>query len=428
MRKWGPLFAVSLAAFMLLIDITIVIVALPDMASDLGSSYTDLQWVMDAYALALAAVLLGAGALADRVGRKRVFIQGTVLFTAASALCAFAPNTATLVAARALQGLGGAAMFATTLALLGLAYEGRDRGIAFGVWGAVSGAAAAVGPVLGGVLTEHIGWEAIFFINLPIGLLAIAMAARLISESYGDREARIDVPGMVAFTAGAGLLTYGLIRAGGHGWGDGLAVGVLVGAAVALAAFVVVERRTAKPMLDLGLFRRASFVGIMAGGLFTQFAAFSGFPQVSVWLQSVLGYGPVKSGLVLLPMAATAFVVAGAGGPVMARIPPRYPIGGGIVCVGVGALLLTMVDAGSDWPVLVPGLVVIGVGIGLSMPPMSAAAYASVPPEKSGVAGGALNTFRQLGFALGIAVVGVVFRAAVENSIDGTPAAGRDAH
>ncbi|MDI2126530.1 MFS transporter [Yinghuangia seranimata] len=428
MRKWGPLLAISPAALMLLIDITIAMVALPDMADDLGSSYTDLQWVMDAYSLALATVLMGAGSLADRVGRKRVFVWGTGLFTVASALCAFSPDTGTLIAARALQGIGGAAMFATTLALLGLAYEGRDRGVAFGVWGAVSGAAAAIGPVLGGVLTEHVGWEAVFLVNLPVGVLAIAMTLRLITESYGDRNARVDVPGTATFTAGAGLLTYGLIRAGGHGWDDGLTLGVLAGSAAALVAFVVVEYRTAQPMLELRLFRRASFAGIMAGCMFMQFAAFSCFPQVSVWFQSVLGYGPVKAGLALLPMAGTAFIVAAAASGPLTAVPPRYPIGVGIVLVGTGSLVLTLLDTGSDWTTLVPGLVLIGAGIGLGMPQMAAAAYAAVPPERSGMAGGALNTFRQLGFALGVAVVGVVFRAAVGDSVDGTAAAGSDPH
>ena len=419
MRKWGPLFAVCLGSFMLLVDVTIVIVAMPDMAGDLDASFADLQWVLDAYSLALAAVLLAAGSLADRFGRRAVFVAGTTVFTAASVLCAFAPDTTTLIAARAIQGLGASAMFATTLALLGHAYRGRDRSLAIGVWGATSAAAAAVGPIAGGLLTEHFGWEWIFLVNLPLGLVAIALSLRVLDESHGDRDARLDLPGLVAFTAAAGLVTYGLIRAGGAGWGDGTVLGVLGVGAVALVVFVVAERRVAHPMLDLGLFRSPAFAAIMIGVALSQFAAFACFPQISVWLQSMLGHGPVATGLTLLPMAATSFVVAGLAGRLLHDVPPRGPVGIGIMSIGVGALLLTLVDADSERWALVPGFVVIGVGVGLALPQVAGAALAAVPPHRAGMAGGALNTFRQLGFALGIAVVGVVFRSTVEGRLDG---------
>ncbi|UGQ12183.1 MFS transporter [Yinghuangia sp. ASG 101] len=420
MRKWGPLIAVCLGTFMLLIDVTIVIVAMPDMAGDLDASFADLQWVLDAYTLALAAVLLAAGNLADRLGRRAVFVGGTLVFTAASVLCALAPDTATLIAARTVQGLGAAAMFATTLALLGHAYQGRDRGLAIGVWGAVSGAAAAVGPIAGGLLTQHLGWEWIFLVNLPIGLLTVVMALRVLDESHGDRAARLDVPGLVTFTAAAGLVTYGLIRAGAEGWGDATVLTVLVVGAVALAAFVAAEHRAAHPMLELGLFRSPAFSVIMLGGALAQFAAFSCFPQISVWLQSFLGYGPVATGLTLLPMAATAFVVSGLAGRLLHDVHPRGPVGVGIVLIGAGSLLLTLVDADSGRWILVPGLVTIGVGVGLAMPQIAGVALGSVPPHRAGMAGGALNTFRQLGFALGIAIAGVVFRSTVEGRLDGT--------
>lgn len=420
MRKWGPLTAVCLGTFMLLVDVTIVIVAMPDMADDLDASFADLQWVLDAYTLALAAVLLAAGNLADRLGRRAVYVGGTLVFTAASVLCALAPDTGTLIAARTVQGLGGAAMFATTLALLGHAYQGRDRGIAIGVWGAVSGAAAAVGPIAGGLLTQHLGWEWIFLINLPIGLITVYLSLRVLDESHGDRKARLDLPGLVTFTAATGLVTYGLIRAGADGWGDTTVLTVLIAGAAALAAFIAVERRTTHPMLDLGLFRSPAFSVIMLGGALAQFAAFSCFPQVSVWLQSLLGFGPVATGLTLLPMAATAFLVAGLAGRILHDVHPRGPVGIGIVLIGAGSLLLTLVDADSGRWILVPGLVTIGVGVGLAMPQIAAVALGAVPPHRAGMAGGALNTFRQLGFALGIAIVGVVFRSTVESHLDGT--------
>lgn len=421
MRKWGPLIAVCLGSFMLLIDITIVVVAMPDMAGDLDASFTDLQWVLDAYSLALAAVLLAAGSLADRQGRRTVFVSGILVFTGASVLCALAPNATILIVARALQGLGASAMFATTLALLGHAYEGRDRSIAIGVWGAVSGAAAAIGPIVGGLLTENLGWEWIFLVNVPLGLAAVALALRVLDESHGDRDARLDLPGLVTFTASAGLVTYGLIRAGGNGWGDATVVTVLAAGAVALAAFVVAECRAAHPMLALELFRSPAFAAIMAGGALSQFAAFSCFPQVSVWLQSVLGYGPVATGLTLLPMAATSFLVAGVCGRLLHGMHPRGPVGFGIMIIGAGSLLLTLPDAGSGRWALAPGLVVVGVGVGLAIPQIAGAALSAVPPHRAGMAGGALNTFRQLGFALGIAIVGVVFHSTLEARLAGAP-------
>src|SRR3954451_9547161 len=261
MAKWWTLVAVCLATFMLLLDVTIVNVALPSIERDLGSSFSDLQWVIDAYALTLAAFLLTAGSIADLVGRRRVFVAGVGLFTVASLLCGLAGTPLLLTLARALQGVGAAAMFACALALLASAYQGRDRGTAFGVWGAVTGAAVAVGPLVGGVLTQAIGWEAIFFVNIPLGLAVIALTLRTVRESRNERLGRIDVPGVVTFSAALFLLVFALIRGNDLGWGSGTIVGMLVGAAVLLAAFLVVERRSENPMLELALFRKPAFVG-----------------------------------------------------------------------------------------------------------------------------------------------------------------------
>ncbi|MGA4544699.1 MFS transporter [Uniformispora flossi] len=419
MRKWGPLIAVSLGAFMLLIDTTIVIVALPEIGRDNGSSYADLQWVMDGYALALAALLLGAGALADIVGRKRVYLVGLVLFTAASLLCGLAPGTATLVGARVLQGVGGAAMLATAIALLGDAYQGRDRGIAFGVWGAVSGASAALGPILGGLLTEHVGWRAIFLVNLPAGAVTLFLAGRMLRESYGKRDARVDVPGAAAFTVAAGAATYALIRAGGHGWSDRGVWAAVAASALAVVAFCVVESRSAAPMLDLRLLANRSFTGILVGGMAMQFAAFGWVALGSVWLQGVLDHGAVQAGLMLSPLAVVAFVVSALSGRLLHGVSPRWIIGGGLLFIGAGVLLLSRVDAGSDWTALVPGLLVTGIGVGLGAPSLAGAVLGTVPPAQAGMAGGAVNTFRQLGFAFGVAVTGVLFRDKAESMLDG---------
>ncbi|MGW0660582.1 MFS transporter [Streptodolium elevatio] len=424
MRKWGPLVAVCLGAFMLLVDTTVVLVALPDIADDTDSTYADLQWVFDAYALALAALLLEVGALADIVGRKRVYAVGLVVFTIASLLCGLAPGTGTLVAARVVQGIGGAAMLATAIALIGAAYQGRDRGVAFGVWGAVSGASAALGPVVGGLLTEHVSWRAIFLINLPVGAVALFLALRWLRESHGDRTTRVDVPGAAVFTLAAGALTYAFIRAGEHGWGDATVRGAFAAAAVAVVLFGVVETRSAAPMLDLRLLRDRSFTGILIAGLTLQIAAFAWMPQVSLWLQTHLGNSPVRAGLMLAPLAGVAFVVAGAAGRLLHDVPARWTIGGGLLFIGTGALLLTRIDAGSDWTVLLPGLIVAGVGVGLGTPALASAILATVPPERAGMAGGALNTFRQLGFALGIAVTGVVFQGEAETVLRDAGVAG----
>ncbi|GIJ44293.1 MFS transporter [Virgisporangium aliadipatigenens] len=423
MRKWWPLVAVCLGAFMLLVDVTIVTVALPDMAGDLKASFSELQWVMDVYALALAALLLGAGSLADLLGRRRVYVAGLLFFALASLACGLAPNAATLIAARAAQGLGGAAMFATTMALLNSTYRGRDRGMAFGVWGAVNGAAAAAGPILGGLLTEHLDWRAIFLVNLPVSVITVVLTLAVVAESRRADGARPDPWGMLFFTAAAGALTYGLIEAGDRGFTAGRTLLAFAVAACASVAFVVVENRRPQPMLDLALFRRPSFVAVMLAGALLMASAFAILAYTSVWLQQVLGLGPVRAGAALVPMAAAAFVSSGLSGRFLANVAPRLPIGVGLLLVAAGSAAQAVLDASSDaWAVL-PGLVVGGIGVGVSIPVLSSAVMASVPAERGGMAAGALNTFRQLGYALGVAVLGLVFRDGVEGHPAGGPRA-----
>ncbi|MDV9176250.1 MFS transporter, partial [Streptomyces sp. W16] len=368
MRKWWPLVAVCLGAFMLLVDVTIVTVALPDMAEDLSTSFSDLQWVMDMYALTLAALLLGAGSLADLVGRRRIYVAGLGLFAAASLVCGLAPDPALLIAARGVQGIGGAAMLATTMALLNSAYQGRDRGVAFGIWGAVNGAAAAAGPILGGLLTEHFGWRWIFWVNLPVSVLAIVLTLRVVAESRNPRAEGVDVPGTASFTVAAAAVTYALIRAGDEGWTDPAVLGLFALGAVALAVFAGVERRRGHPMLDLGLLRKPSFVGVMLAALLLSAAAFSYLPFSSLWLQSSLGLGPVKAGLALVPMCAAAFVVSALAGRFLHGASPRWTIGGGLLLIAAGGFLQAVLDAGSGWRATVPGLVVTGLGVGIATP------------------------------------------------------------
>ncbi|MFC4911428.1 MFS transporter [Actinomadura gamaensis] len=417
MRRWGPLTAVCLGAFMLLVDVNIVTVALPDMARGLDTTFGALQWVMDVYALALAALLMGAGTLADRIGRRRLYVGGLLTFAASSLVCGLSPDAGTLIAARAVQGAGAAAMFATTVALIAASYEGRDRSVAFGVWGAVSGAASGIGPILGGLLTQHLGWRWIFLVNLPVSAVAIAVTLRRVRESRNPDAHRLDVPGVLLFAVAAGALTFGLTRGGGLLWAS---VGVAVAAA---AGFVLVQRRAAYPTLDLALFRRPGFVGVMVGSLAMSGAAFATLINTSLWLRSVLGLSPLEAGLVILPLPAVSFATSLLAGRLLHGVSPRWTVGGGLALIGLGGFAQAVLDAGSGWTALVPGLVVTGVGAGLALPNVTAAAVAAVPAERGGMASGAVGAFRQLGYALGVALLGAVFRSAM----DGDPAASHDA-
>ncbi|HEY7263808.1 MAG TPA: MFS transporter [Trebonia sp.] len=420
MRKWWPLVAVCAGAFMLLVDVTIVTVALPDMARQLHTTFSDLQWVIDLYALVLAALVLTVGAVADRLGRRRVYLIGLVVFAASSLACGLAPNVGVLIAARGVQGIGAAAMFATTMALISSSYSGRERGVAFGAWGAVNGAAAAAGPIAGGLLTAHFGWRWIFLVNLPVSVVAVGLALLVVRESRNPHPSRVDVPGMVSFTVAAAALTYALIRGA---WASGPTVALLAVAVVALVAFVAVERRRPDPMLDLALLRNAPFTALLVAGALLSAAAWASMTYLSLWLQSVLGLSPIKAGLVLLPAALMAFAVSAAVGRVMHTTSPRILVGAGLLVIAAGALAQAVVSTGSSWWVVMPGLTLVGIGAGLAMAPLSATAMAAVPAERAGMAGGAVSTFRQLGFAFGIAVLGEVFHGGLTR-VAGPPLAG----
>jgi EmrB/QacA subfamily drug resistance transporter len=418
MRKWMPLLAVCLGTFMLLIDVTIVNVALPDMAAGLSTSFSALQWVIDIYALVLAALLMALGAVCDALGRRSVYIGGLALFALASLASGLAPNAAMLIAARGVQGAGGAAMFATTIALLNSSYQGRDRGTAFGIWGAVAGGAAAAGPVIGGLLTEGASWRWIFFVNLPVSVIAVAMTLRFVAPDRVRAGLRLDLPGLVAFTAGAAAITLGLIRSSEDGWAAAGTIALLAGGAAALAVFAVVESRVARPLLEPALFRRPAFTGIMLVALLLNAAAFAYLAYSSLWLQTVVGLSPVRAGLLgAAPLSAAAFVVSALIGRFLHASNPRWIIGGGMLLVGIGAALQATLGAHSSWPSLVAGLIVTGVGVGLATPTLVSNAMAAVPLAQGGMAAGAVNTARQLGYAFGIAVLGSVFSARMTHAI-----------
>src|SRR3954471_4003649 len=362
-RTWLPLVAICTGTFMLLVDVTIVNVALPDIATDLRTSFTELQWVVDIYALALAAFVLGAGSLADLFGRRKLYLIGLVLFALASLACGLAPGPGFLIAARGIQGIGGAIMFATTIALINTSYEGRDRGTAFGVWGAVVGASAALGPILGGALTE-LSWRWIFFVNLPVCVLAVALTVSAVHEARQPDAPRPDVPGIALFTLGAGAVVFGLVRAAADGWGRAQAWGPIAGGLVLLAGWVAVERRSRAPMLDVGLFRSPSFTGIMLGALVLNGAAFAELVYVSLWLQSIGGLSPLQAGCVFIPLSALSFGVSAVAGRWLQTLSPRLVLGGGLMLIGVGGLLMALVGHSSTWRVLLAGLAVLGAGVG----------------------------------------------------------------
>lgn len=425
--KWWTLVAVCLGVFILLLDITIVNVALADIQTELHASLSDLQWVIDAYALSLAALLLTAGSLADLYGRRLLFVVGTALFMVGSIACGAAQDIAFLQLARAFQGIGGAAMFATALALIASAFHGRDRGVAFGAFGATTGVAVAIGPVLGGVLTSGLSWRWIFFVNIPICLLAILIGVTRVRESHDPRAGRPDWVGFVTFSLALGSLVYGLIRAGQTEWSDGRVVFCLVAAVVLLAAFVASQLVQEDPMFDLGLLRKPTFTGGLVAAFGISASIFSLLTYLVIYVQNVLGYSAVGAGVRFLFLSGTAFVAAAIAGRLTQQVPAKWLIAPGFVVVGVGLLLIHGIEVDSSWTHLIPGLAVSGIGVGMVNTPLASTAVGVVTVDRSGMASGINSTFRQVGVATGIAMLGTIFAHQVTDGIRtglaGTPAA-----
>lgn len=415
--KWWTLLAACLATFMLLLDVTVVNVALPDIRRELGGTFTDMQWVVDAYALGLATLLLASGSLADLLGRRLVFVTGIVIFVASSFVCGLAGSPTVLNIARAVQGLGGAMMFATSLALIAQEFAPNERGTAIGLWGATTGFAVAVGPVVGGVITEHLGWEWIFFVNVPVGLATMAMTLAQVPEGERDRSARIDWGGLVTFSGSLFCLVLALIRGNDEGWGSTLIVGLLAASAVLMAAFVATELRTDRPMLDLQLFRIPAFTGAQITAFALHASMFAMFLYIVIYVQSILGYSPLEAGVRFLPISVLSFVVAPVAGKLVERLPVRAFLGGGLALVGIGLLLMGGIDPDDDWTTLLPGFIAAGIGIGCVNPPLATAAIGVVEPRRSGAASGINSTFRQVGIATGIAALGALFQARVTDKL-----------
>jgi EmrB/QacA subfamily drug resistance transporter len=410
------------ATAMLMLDISVINTALSDIAGGLHTGLSGLQWVVDAYTLPLAATVLTAGAIADRLGRRRLFIGGLSLFTAASAACGAAGGIATLIAARAVQGVGAAVLFATALALIAqVSPTAEQRTKALAAFGASIGAAFAIGPFVGGALTELLGWRAIFLINVPIGAVALWIALRRVGESRDPNAPGIDWPGQATLIGGLFLLIFALLRGNESGWGSTGIVAALSGAVALLAGFAFVEQRSSGPMLPLGLLRERKFAGAQVAVFGISSTFFAAFLYITLYLQSVLGLSPIETGLVYLPGTALMFVVSGLTAQFGAGVAPaKLAAGGlGLVALGLASMLLTGVD--SLWTALMPGVLICCLGTGLFNPAASALALEALPHEQSGLASGANDTFRQTGVAVGIAALGTLVPASA--ALGGDPQA-----
>jgi EmrB/QacA subfamily drug resistance transporter len=408
-RKWWTLGAVAFALFMIMLDNTVVNVALPSIQRGLGANLSQLQWVVNAYALTFAVLMLTGGKLADLRGRRRIFLLGLALFTAMSLACGLAATAGQLIAFRALQGAGAALMMPATLAIISATFPPRQRGMAFGIWAGVSAMALAIGPVVGGLLSEHIDWTWIFFINVPVGVLGLLFGRIVIGESR-DRSTRqsLDLPGLTVSAAALFALTFGLIEANEYGWTSPTILGLFAGAAVGMGLFVWIERRRRAPMLDLSLFRNSTFAGANIVALLVTLAMFGVFFFMSLYVQQILGYSPVEAGAIFLPMTVSVMLVAPLAGKLSDHIGSRWLMAGGLSLVGGSLTAFSRLGTDSGLWDMLPGLLVGGIGMALVMTPMTAAAMGSVPVDKAGVSSGVLNTFRQVGGALGIAVMGAI--------------------
>ena len=410
-RKWWTLAAVSFGLFMIMLDNTVVNVALPAIQEDLGTGISELQWIVTGYALTFAALMLIGGKLADAYGRRLIFVVGILVFTGASLWCGLADSGNMLIAARVVQGAGAALMNPATLSIIAATFPPRERGMAIGIWAGTAALALAIGPLVGGLLTEHLSWHWIFFVNVPVGVIAIAASFLLITESKDETHESLDLPGLATSALGLFTLTYGLIEANTYGWTSARIVGSFVVAVIALASFVQIERRRRSPMLDLTLFRSGTYAGANIAMLLVALAMFGIFFFVSLYMQNILGYSAVQAGAAFLPMTVLIILVAPFAGKASDKYGSRWLMTIGMVLLGVQLLYLSQLGSDASFWNLLPGFFVGGVGMAMTMTPTAAAATRAVPVEKSGVGSAVLNAMRQVGGSLGIALMGAIVAA-----------------
>jgi EmrB/QacA subfamily drug resistance transporter len=418
-RKWWTLGAMCFALFMLMLDNTVVNVALPSIERDLNASLSSLEWTVNGYTLAFAVLLATGGRLGDIFGRRLAFLVGVVLFTLSSATAGLAPDTAALVASRVIQGIGGALMMPATLSIVTNAFPPAERGRAIGTWAGVSALALAIGPVLGGFLTEAVSWRAIFFINLPVGVGAVLAALFVVRESRDQTVGReVDYLGVVTLTGALTALVLALIEGNSWGWGSVQIVALLAGSVALLGAFVLVELRVRAPMVEFRLFASRNFVGPNLIALIVTFAMMAQFFFIALYMQNMLGYSPLQAGIRFLPATLMIVAIAPLAGRLTDRIGARLPIAGGLTLVTAAMIWLTQIDAATTYGGLWPSFVLMGIGMALVMSPMSTAAMNAVADAKAGIASGVLSMNRMIGGTLGVAVIGAVFAGAARSKLD----------
>jgi EmrB/QacA subfamily drug resistance transporter len=418
-RKWWTLGAMCFALFMIMLDNTVVNVALPSIQRDLGASLSALEWTVNAYTLTFAVLLVTGGRLGDLYGRRRMFIFGVILFAVSSASIGLSPSDAWLVAGRAVQGVGAAFMMPGTLSIITNTFEPHERGKAIGTWAGVSGLALAVGPVVGGALTEYVSWRAIFFLNLPVAVGAVFVTLFAARESRDETvERAIDIPGIATISAGLTALILALIEGNSWGWDSGRILALFAVAAVGLIAFVIVELRGRNPMIEFEFFRSRTFIGANSVAFIVTFAMLAQFFFIALYMQNVLGYGALETGIRFLPSTLLIIVTAPIAGRLSDRIGPRPLIVTGLSLVAIAMFIQTHISVHTGYGLILPSFMVMGVGIALVMSPMSTAAMNSVSPHKAGVASGVLSMFRMVGGSFGVAVIGALFQSIARGRID----------
>jgi EmrB/QacA subfamily drug resistance transporter len=418
-RRWWTLGAMCFALFMIMLDNTVVNVALPSIQRDLGASLSGLEWTINAYTLTFAVLLVTGGRLGDIFGRRRMFLFGVVVFAASSAAIGLAPTDAWLVAGRAVQGVGAAFMMPGTLSIITNTFPPEERGKAIGTWAGVSGLALAIGPVVGGALTEYVSWRAIFYLNVPVAIAAVAVTLFAAHESRDETiERRVDIPGIAALSVGLTALVLALVEGNAWGWGSVQIVALLAVAVVGVVSFIVIELRTRVPMIQFEFFRSRTFLGSITVAFIVSFAMLAMFFFTALYMQNILHYSALEAGARFLPATLLVIVTAPIAGRLTDRIGPRWLMTGGLLITAASLYLQSQITVHTGYEQLLPAFVLMGIGIGLVMSPMSTAAMNSVNAAKAGVASGVLSMFRMVGGTFGVAAVGALFQSLASSHLD----------
>jgi EmrB/QacA subfamily drug resistance transporter len=418
-RKWWTLGAMCFALFMIMLDNTVVNVALPSIQQDLGASISGLEWTINGYTLSFAVLLATGGRLGDIFGRRRMFLTGVIIFAFSSATAGFAVNETALVLSRVVQGVGAALMMPGTLSIITDAFPAHERGKAMGTWAGVSALALAVGPVLGGFLTEHVSWRAIFYINIPVAIGAVVATLFAVRESRDTSVGRdVDYAGVAVLTVGLTALVLALVEGNAWGWGSAQIIGLLALAAVALPTFVFVENRVKAPMVQFDLLSDRNFLGAVVVALIITFAMMGVFFFLALYMQDILGYSPLEAGIRFLPSTLMIVGVAPVAGRLSDRYGPRWLIAGGLTIVAASLFSFSRIAVDSTYLELLPGFMLLGIGVAMTMSPMTSAAMNAVPVQKAGIASGVLSMFRMVGGSLGIAITGAIFQGLVSSKLD----------